>query len=237
MPKRGKKDRRGPKSIVPARYRLTPAELDAELEKWKRLIHKIAGWWRMRNPRVDYEELVQEVYSGFVYAGRYKFDKRGKLKDGKWLPVKFCTYAKYWGDNFARTYVLNETAHGFRVPDLGGKGFPMRDYRPQSLSASADDDMANNIADREQPPPGPDANEFWKRVRCILDRQHYAVLSLRFRGTGKGGSDDLTLADVGRIVGLCKERVRQVVEESLADLREHPGLFDFFPAIEGPNDV
>ena len=50
-----------------------------------------------------------------------------------------------------------------------------------------------------------------------LEDREAAVLRLRF---GLGGEDPKTLKEIGEILGLTRERVRQIENEALGKLRE-----------------
>ena len=55
----------------------------------------------------------------------------------------------------------------------------------------------------------------------ILNTQEKQIISLRF---GISNGDDMTLEQVGKTLGLTRERVRQIQNKALDKLRGHPSL-------------
>ena len=55
----------------------------------------------------------------------------------------------------------------------------------------------------------------------ILNAQEKQIISLRF---GIPNGDDMTLEQVGKLLGITRERVRQIQNKALDKLRGHPSL-------------
>ena len=55
----------------------------------------------------------------------------------------------------------------------------------------------------------------------ILNKQEKEIISLRF---GIPDDDNMTLEQVGKNLGLTRERVRQIEKRALIKLRDHPSL-------------
>jgi DNA-directed RNA polymerase sigma subunit (sigma70/sigma32) len=53
---------------------------------------------------------------------------------------------------------------------------------------------------------------------AVLTPRQRIVLSLRF-GVGADGAEPASLTDVGRVMGISRERVRQIEQEALAAVR------------------
>jgi len=58
-------------------------------------------------------------------------------------------------------------------------------------------------------------------LRKILNNQEKQIISLRF---GIPNGDDMTLEQVGKVLGITRERVRQIQNKALDKLRGHPSL-------------
>ena len=55
----------------------------------------------------------------------------------------------------------------------------------------------------------------------VLNKQQKDIISLRF---GIPDDNNMTLEQVGKNLGLTRERVRQIEQKALKKLREHPSL-------------
>lgn len=55
----------------------------------------------------------------------------------------------------------------------------------------------------------------------ILNTQEKQIISLRF---GIPDGDDMTLEQIGKLLGLTRERVRQIQNKALDKLRGHPSI-------------
>ena len=58
-------------------------------------------------------------------------------------------------------------------------------------------------------------------INRILNNQEKEIISLRF---GIPDDDNMTLEQVGKNLGLTRERVRQIEKRALIKLRDHPSL-------------
>tara|TARA_B100000745_G_scaffold70429_1_gene42086 strand:+ start:150 stop:545 length:396 start_codon:yes stop_codon:yes gene_type:complete len=58
-------------------------------------------------------------------------------------------------------------------------------------------------------------------INRILNNQEKEIISLRF---GIPDDDNMTLEQVGKNLGLTRERVRQIEKKALIKLRDHPSL-------------
>ena len=58
-------------------------------------------------------------------------------------------------------------------------------------------------------------------LRRVLNTQEKQIISLRF---GIPDGNNMTLEQVGKNLGLTRERVRQIEQKALIKLRDHPSL-------------
>jgi len=58
-------------------------------------------------------------------------------------------------------------------------------------------------------------------LKIILNNQEKKIISLRF---GFPDGNNMTLEQVGKNLGLTRERVRQIEKRALIKLRDHPSL-------------
>ena len=104
---------------------------------------------------------------------------------------------------------------------------------PQSIEASDDDDLAllHRIEDPSVTSPhdqteGLALRERVKESMDVLEDREQVILRLRF---GLDSEGPHTLEEIGRVVGLSRERVRQIEALALGKLKRSPALL----ALEG----
>lgn len=192
--------------------RLTPAQAAAELAAWDAFARRIARKWHDRNPGVDLDDLTGEARLGFVEAAARFDPSRG---------FAFGTYAGWYGENRAREFCRRELGRGMRTPNPGGQVGIDWFVAPPVASLSAPDGdgrlWAGQLPGRPEGEPRADLDDWWAAALADLPERWRAVVLLRVRG-------GLDLAEIGRRLGVSRERVRQMFENALGLLRETPGL-------------
>lgn len=190
--------------------KLTRDEVAEALSRWEKFMWKIASWWYYRNRSfTDLEELFAEVRAGFFEAAS-RFDKaRG---------IQFSTYAGWWGNNYARSYVRREAAHGIHVPRYG------RNAGIVIVDTERMPSVADRVYDRESEEAFEVPPRFWKRIRealvlpahCDPDRRYsdvkYRVVWLRF-------NRDWTLSKIAHKTGISKQAVSQHLKSAAKMIR------------------
>ncbi len=99
-------------------------------------------------------------------------------------------------------------------------------YEPTSLDSPVADENASRLVDliRDDRAPEPSRNAFAMALQdtlaMVLDKltdREMRIIKLRF---GLDGEGPFTLEETGRILGITRERVRQIQERAMAKLRQ-----------------
>lgn len=181
----------------------------------------VASARRYRGRGVPMEDLVNEGNLGLVRAAERFDPERG---------VRFVTYAAW----FVRQTMLDALARAGRaappVPASGEGGVrPGRRAALVSLEAPSDPDgsgapLSDLLGDAAAPEPDRPAvrrerRRALERGLAFLPEREERVLRLFF---GLDGEPPRTLADIGREMGISRERARQLKERALGRLRDGP---------------
>ncbi len=177
-----------------------------------------------QNRGVPLEDLIDEGNLGLIRAAE-KFDEtRG---------VKFITYAVWWIRQ-AVLQAVSEQSHTVRVPmnrvgDLRRLGdrasaVPLvRSYLSLDASFSPSDDgtLLDYLPDDHASAPDEQLADgalsvSVARALATLERRQAKVLSMYF---GLDGTEPMTLEEIGRAIGVTRERTRQIKEKALWHLR------------------
>lgn len=101
----------------------------------------------------------------------------------------------------------------------------------RSLDASFEDDdersLMNMLVDSKQETPDQgllldSARGYLESILCNLDEREFRIIKLYF---GLDGHEALTLEEIGSMMSLTRERIRQLKERALSKLR-HPSRYD-----------
>jgi RNA polymerase sigma factor (sigma-70 family) len=186
-----------------------------------RLAWKLAWQWRgYAGARgVEFEDLVQAARLGLFIACT-KFDHgRGNKLSG---------YAYPWIERLIRSEIDTRNPKGFKLGSVAndrrqGRSVmvpvtvSIHDTVPGSSITNLD-----RIPDQSTDPADVAAirSEIRELVMSLHDERLSAILAMRFGLDG----DEMTLKEIGDVVGLSRKRVRQVVNEGIAILRNRLGV-------------
>lgn len=164
------------------------------------------------------EDLIQEGNFGLFHAIK-KFDVSRNLR--------FNTYAAWWIDQYIRRALMNQRStvrvpvHAQREksedrsPDdtrLTGHGCSMEEALENGKIFDSIEDTCLDDIQREE------VKQILLNLIEKQDEKHRQTLLLRY---GLNGGEEMTLDDVGRKVGYCRERVRQVCDEFAERVRPY----------------
>ncbi len=194
--------------------RLSPAEQHAHVLQYRPLCFRIVGNLARKNRHVERDDLRGVILLTLVKAASLFDPTRG---------LKFITYAysACWREGVK--FCLREHARGMHVPEnrlLARAG--SEPFRPVLLPADAGKDCA--VAPGDEVPELPRSATFWRRVlRRLTARERQAML-LVYR-------DGLKRVDAGRVMGVSKERVRQLIANAMVRLRRRPTVRRMFEEV------
>jgi RNA polymerase sigma factor (sigma-70 family) len=149
-----------------------------------------------RRTSIDVEDLVAVGNMGLVRALRSFDSTRG---------TRFWTFAEYWVQSFMRVYLSKEIADDqafVRIGPCGDGGAVDDTPDPEAILIQKED------------------NERTVRALSVLTRRERIVIEARM-GFDRGGEQ--TLEQVGQILGVTRERVRQIEVCALAKMRAYLG--------------
>lgn len=166
----------------------------------------------------DYEDLISEGNAGLVHAAE-KFDPESG--------TRFLTYAVWW----IRAYIqkaIRETSTGVKFPANKYKEMMKDKWKIASLNSQVkneegdETDLLNLLQDERF---GNVNDEVWKMESSSLLTQMIGKLKERDRTVlikryGLDGNEPLSLGQIGEQMGYSKERIRQIENKALLDLKE-----------------
>lgn len=215
-----------------------------------RLVAHVAK--RFRDRGVSYSDLIQEGFCGLLEAiDRFDLQHQTKL----------ATYATWWIRQAMQRAVasgaypvrlsprhLRQLAQNQDELDINGMPIPASEpasemiqrihaaTRPTvSLDATIDTDSSFSLLHTMSDPEGDrtgdvDTDETVGKLMAVLRPREQQVLALRF---GLGGKQRLSLSQVGKVLEVSKERVRQIQDRALEKLRSVASDQDLLDAVAG----
>ncbi|MEE9394165.1 MAG: sigma-70 family RNA polymerase sigma factor [Planctomycetota bacterium] len=214
------------------------------IERNLRLVLKVA-WGFIPGP-MSFDELIQEGNIGLIRATE-SFNGRFKVRFSTYaylwirqaviraleeksrmirLPVHLThllrKVAKDKRDGIEPPATMEHQGKRYRLPKLLANPSVTGSMVSLDQSRSDDGGLADSIPDRAAPSPeaGADLNDLSDYVQSSLDflgDRHRRVLQLRF---GIGHARPHTLSEIGGVLGVSSERIRQIQEEALSALRD-----------------
>jgi RNA polymerase primary sigma factor len=201
-----------------------------------RLVAHVAK--RFRDRGVAYSDLLQEGFCGLLEAiDRFDLNHETKLatyatwwiRQAMQRVVAGCAYPVRLSPRHLRQLAQNQEELD-RQPRVEGDAGPSTEMiqrihvatRPTvSLNASLDSDSNFNLLQTMSDPDGDrtddvDTEETVTRLMSGLRPREQQVLALRF---GLGGKPRLSLSQVGKVMEVSKERVRQIQDRALEKMR------------------
>lgn len=179
------------------------------VEQWRDYANGLAGWYWNRSKRWGtLDDFKAEAVLGLWEAARRFQPSKG---------FQFSTYATYWVKQCMQRYkqkAIGAPSH-WLTPDAsaGDKDLLSKVLRKASLSAPIGrGDKTGILADTvaakvEDKPCFPE--DFWDRVNKWLQPRLQQVIELRYR-------EGMILEEVGEVMGITRERVRQLEAKALA---------------------
>ena len=163
---------------------------------------------RNQNPGESTDDLVQAAYLGLMKAIRAHDPVRGKLSTcAQWYMRQAVDRERASWKMITVPYYLRYTRHKQRTHT---------DAAEAALGASiVSIDFTFPAARVEDPESPVESHEQIEALRRAID-----CLSPRSRFVVNARLDGRLLGDIGEIIGVTKERVRQMYEKAVRDLRE-----------------
>lgn len=163
-----------------------------------RLVISIAGFYKNRG--LSFEELVDEGNRGLCYALRKYEYERGS---------RFSTYASYC----IRHFILN----AFKKKKSVMKSIDA-EFREESAS------ILESYADKRQSNPVDEAISrehiaLIRKMMNTLPERERMIIDLRY-GLGEDYGKSYTLKEIGEMLSLSRERVRQIQRDSIKKIQE-----------------
>lgn len=189
--------------LTPAQQELVAANLGLAGAVAKRLANLTPEW-------VSLDDVVAAAVVGLCRASQTFDPAKG---------ARFSTYGWTAAAQHARRFLREERGRGMAVPEA--RDVPAGTQLFGAIGGGSDDqDFAATVVAPEPEPGPPDEAKVWAAVDAALPgERERLVLRLRFR-------DGWQLDRIGRLLGVSKERARQIEARALAGLMEQRERFE-----------
>src|SRR6266567_1524384 len=176
---------------------------------------------KYQNQGVSLSDLINEGNLGLIRAA-HKFDET--------KGIKFISYAVWWirqailqelgreptveeiaegmdisEEEVAKTLSISQAHLSLDAPLTPGEDNKLLDYLPDTTSPGPDEEIFEHAL-----------TESIEEVLATLKEREAKILRLYF---GLEGQEPMTLEEIGALLGITRERVRQIKEKALARLR------------------
>lgn len=204
---------RNPAPQTPPELLLSRAEQEEMVRIWRPLACKLAMiYWKMNRRWESPEVLVEVGVSGLWEAATRFVPSKG---------FKFMTYGGWYVKKAIREHLYAVKGIS-RSAAQNDKKIVRLANRTASIDVPSEmhpNGMAETIADRHRKPELEFPEDFWERVGKFLSPSEKLVIRLRFH-------DGITLAEAGDVLGVSRERVRQLEARSLIKIRKYVDFGD-----------
>lgn len=181
-----------------------------------KFVIKIAGQYQGFN--MDMDDLIMEGSFGLMKAAEKYNPESG---------ARFITYAVFWIRNFIQK-AIREQSTGIKFPGNKYDEMKKNKWKIASLDKeiNGDDEDAtlgsfivdDRIVSPEEEYCMKETKEALEELLGTLNEKEKTVISYRF---GLNGEKAKSLSEIGEIVNLSKERVRQIEKRALIELRKN----------------
>ncbi|MCR5189502.1 MAG: RNA polymerase sigma factor RpoD/SigA [Treponema sp.] len=174
---------------------------------------------------MELDDLIDEGNLGLMHAAE-KYDPSSK--------ARFATYAAWWIKAYIQK-AIRETSTGVKFPSNKYEEMKKTQWKFLSLDKviSSSDDSTTTLSDFVFDDKVVDAEEeyckkalvsdLWSSLD-ILDSRSRTVIIKRY---GLDGNKPMSLSQLGELMGLTRESIRQIEKKALAELKNNTDLHEY----------
>lgn len=188
--------------------------IESELPNHRGALWRMAHFFARTHPESGTaDDFHQEAQLGLMRAAR-TFDPDRHFK--------FLTYATWWIRNYCQRFAASGGV--IRLPTRPRAAIPTVGQMPLMRDKEGGLDEVQFPAREPDRHLDPETLALVRDSLRVLDERSRQVIELRY---GLNGRWPMSLSEVGQVLGVCNERVRQIQEMALARLREQLAGVEF----------